>query len=328
MASYGGRASRNVMLYLTEQDVDRLLSMDDALREVEAALRDLGEGKAENRPRQRVRGLHSVLNVMPASWPARGYLGFKEYSVSREAGRFWFHLFDGATGNPVALMQANRLGQRRTGAASGVATKHLARPDASTLGLLGTGWQAESQLEAIARVRNLREVRCFSRQASSRNAFAERMGRLLGVEVRAVESGREAVKGADIVVTATGASTPVVLGSWLTAGVHINGMGANRLEARELDDEAIRRCTFIAADSVEQAHLESGDLAQPAANGLLTWERVHEIGSVVCGKVIGRQGEDDVTLFKSLGLALEDVAVAALVYERAQKEGVGSEIPL
>ncbi len=316
------------MLYLTEADVDRLLSMDDALREVEAALRDLGEGQAENRPRQRVRGTHSMLNVMPASWPRRGYLGFKEYSVSREGARFWFHLFDGATGAPVALIQANRLGQRRTGAASGVATKYLARPDASTLGMLGTGWQAESQMEAIARVRSLREVRCFSRQASSRNAFAERMGRLLGLEVRPVESAREAVQGADIVVAATDASAPVVLGDWLSPGVHINAMGANRLEARELDDAAIRRCTFIAADSVEQARLESGDLVQPVANGLLGWDRVQELGAVVCGKVMGRHGEDDVTLFKSLGLALEDVAVGALVYERARKEGVGSEIPL
>ena len=315
------------MLYLTEQDVDRLLPMNDALREVEAALRDLGAGKAENRPRQRVRGSHSVLNVMVASWPRRGYLGYKEYVVSKEGARFWFHLFDGATGTPVALMQANRLGQRRTGAASGVATKFLARSDASTVGILGAGWQAESQLEALCRVREIREIRCFSRQAARRTSFAERMTKLLGVAVRATASPREAVEGMDIVAAATDSATPVIDGEWIGPGVHMNAMGANRLGSRELDVEAIRRCTFIAADSVEQARMEAGDLVQPSAGGLLDWSDVHELGEVVCGKIKGRRRAKDVTLFKSLGLALEDVAVGALVYERAKKEGLGTEVP-
>lgn len=316
------------MLYLTEQEVDRLLPMDDALREVEAALRDLGEGKAENRPRQRVRGAHAILNVMPASWPRRGYFGFKEYVVSRDGARFWFHLFDGTTGAPVALLQANRLGQRRTGAASGVATKFLARPDAATVGIVGTGWQAESQLEAVCRVRAIREVRCFSRQVSRRNSFAERMTKLLGVSVRAAASPREALEGMDIVVAATDSPKPVISGEWVGPGAHINAIGANRLGSRELDVEAIRRCTFIAADSAEQARMEAGDLVQPASGGMLDWEDVHELADVVCGKVKGRKKAKDVTLFKSLGLALEDVAVGSLVYERAKKEGIGVEVPL
>ncbi len=316
------------MLYLTEQEVDRLLTMDDALREVEAALRDLGEGKAENRPRQRVRGTHSILNVMPASWPRRGFLGYKEYVVSKDGARFWFHLFDGATGTPVALLQANRLGQRRTGAASGVATKYLANPDAAFVGLVGVGWQAESQLEAICLVRKIQEVRCFSRDAARRHSFAERMAKRLGVDVRATASAREAIQGAEIVVAVTNASKPVVAGEWLGPGVHINAVGANRLDSRELDDEVIRRCRFIAADSAEQARIEAGDLVQPVTDRLLTWREVHELGAVVCGKVRGRRRKKDVTLFKSLGLALEDVAVGALVYERAKKEGIGTEIPL
>lgn len=316
------------MLYLTEQDVDRLLPMDDALREVEAALRDLGEGNAENRPRQRVRGAHAILNVMAASWPRRGYFGFKEYSVSKEGARFWFHLFDGTTGEPVALMQANRLGQRRTGAASGIATKFLASADASVVGMIGAGWQAESQLEAICRVRRISEVRCFSRDAGRRQSFAERMTKLLGVRCRATASAREAVEGTDIVVTATNSQSPVVQGEWIGPGVHLNAMGANHPRARELDVEVIRRCTFIAADSVEQARMEAGDLVQPAKAKLLEWEDVHELGAVVCGRVQGRRRAKDVTLFKSLGLAIEDVAVGALVYERARKEGIGAEVPV
>ncbi len=314
------------VLLLTEAEVDGLLSMEDALREVEAALHDLGEGRAQNRPRQRVRGAHAILNLMPAAWPGRGYFGYKEYTVSREGARFWFHLFDGATAEPLALMQANTLGQRRTGAASGVATKFLARHDASRLGIAGTGWQAESQVEAICRVRRVEEVRCYSRHAAQRQAFAETMATRVGVQVSAAASAEQAVRGADILVAATDAASPVILGEWLGPGVHINAMGANRLDARELDDETIRRCTFLAVDSVEQAKMESGDLTQPAASGLLRWDAVHEIASVVCGAVKGRGRPTDVTLFKSLGLALEDVAVGALVYERARKEGVGSEV--
>lgn len=318
----------DAMLHLREADVERLLPMDDALREVEAALRDLGEGKAENRPRQRVRGLHALLNVMPASWPARGYYGFKEYSISRQGTRFWFHLFDGSTGEAVAVIQADRLGQRRTGAASGVATKFLSRPEASRVGIVGTGWQAESQLEAVSRVRRISEVRCFSPQASRREAFAAKMRGILSLEVRAAGTAREAVDDADVVIAATDASQPVILGEWLKPGVHVNAMGANRADARELDDQAIRRCTFIAADSIEQARLEAGDLLQPVAHGLLKWEDVHELAAVVCGRMKGRTGPADVTLFKSLGLALEDVAVGAFVYERARKEGLGTEVSL
>lgn len=318
----------DAVLFLTEQDVDRLLPMDDALREVEAALRDLGEGKAENRPRQRVHGDHALLNVMAASWPRRGYFGFKEYSVSRGGARFWFHLFDASSGEPVALMQANRLGQRRTGAASGVAAKFLARPDAATVGIVGAGWQAESQLEAICRVRPISEIRCYSRDEARRHSFAERMSRLLGVPVRAASSPEQAVHDVDIVVAATNSSKPVLRGEWIAPGAHINAMGANRVESRELDVEVIRRCNLVSVDSIEQARLEAGDLVQPAKAKLLDWNDVVEIGTVVGGKAKGRRRAKDVTLFKSLGLAIEDVAVGALVYERARKEGIGTVVPL
>ncbi len=316
------------VLYLTEQDVERLLPMGDALQAVEAALRDLGLGKAENRPRQRVRGAQAMLNVMPASWPGRGYYGFKEYTVSKGGARFWFQLFDGSTGELLAIMQADRLGQRRTGAASGVATKFLARDDASRAGILGTGWQAESQLEALCRVRPITEVRCFSPQAARRRTFAERMTKALGIPVRPVDTAEEAVRGMDIVVTATDSPKPVVRGEWLEPGVHINAIGANRIGSRELDAAAIQRCTFIAADSVEQAALEAGDLVTPVSGRILRWEDVHDLASVVCGRVRGRRRAKDVTLFKSLGLALEDVAVGSLVYERARKEGIGTQVSL
>ena len=316
------------MLFLTEDDVDGLLTMGEALRVVEAALRDLGDGRAENRPRQRVRGSHAVLNVMPASWPVRGYYGFKDYSASKEGIRFWCHLCDGNTSAPLAVLQADRLGQRRTGAASGIATKFLARTDAAVAGLVGTGWQAESQLEAICAVRPIETVQCISRHRGRREDFAERMSKSLEIDVVPMDSAQEALRGADIIITATDSSTPVVRGPWVEPGVHVNAIGANRIDARELDDDAMRRATFVMTDSIEQARHEAGDLVQPIRDGVLTWEQVHELSQLVAGKVSGRQRPDDVTLFKSLGIAIEDVAVAAFVYERAKKEGIGQEITL
>ena len=316
------------MLHLTEGDVAQLLTMKDALREVEAALRDLGEGKAENLPRQRVRGPHALLNVMPASWPSRGYYGFKYYSISRESVHFWFHLFDAKSGELLAVMQASRLGQQRTGAASGIATKFLARSEASEAALLGTGWQAESQLEALCAVRPITHIRCYSRERALRQAFAERMTKSLGVDVAAAESPEAAVRQAEIVITATNSKDPVVRGEWLEPGVHLNAMGGNHIEARELDDAAIQRCTFIMADSIEQARLEAGDLVDPISRGLLRWDQVHELAEVVAGKSKGRRMAGDTTLFKSLGLAIEDVAVGSLIYERAREQKIGTEIAL
>ncbi len=316
------------MLFLTEEDVDRLFTMEDAIREVEAALHEMGEGRAENRPRQRVRMPHTMLNVMPGGLPGRGYFGFKFYGGGRAGFRFWFHLFDGETGELVATMQADQMGQRRTGAASGVATKFLARKDAATVGIVGTGWQAQSQLEAMCAVRPIRAVRCHARTLEHAASFASERSKALGVDVHPVDSAEAAVRNADIVVAATGSREPVIRGAWLAPGVHINAMGANRLDARELDDEVIRRTTFIAADSTEQARMEAGDLVAPVSSGLLSWDRVHELGEVVAGKVGGRTRPEDITLFKSLGIAIEDVAVAALIYERARKDGVGRELTL
>src|SRR5437667_10353272 len=308
-------------LLLTEKDVEALLQMDDALRAVEEGFGALGRGEATNRPRQRVGTIETAVNVMLASWPGRGYAGFKYYTASRAGIRFWVHLFDMATGELVAVIQADRLGQRRTGAASGVATKYLARPDASTVGIIGTGWQAASQLEAVCAVRSIRRIRCSGRDKARREAFSKKMASLLGVTVDAARSPEAAIQEADIVIAATNAPRPVVQGEWLRSGCHINAIGANRLETRELDDAAVRRCAFVATDSIEQAREESGDLAEPMKRGLITWDRVREISEVVAGKVRGRTSADDITLFKSHGIAIEDVAVAALVYERARAGG-------
>jgi alanine dehydrogenase len=315
-------------LFLTEADVEKLLTMPDAIRVVEDALREMGEARAVNRPRQRVRVPNGILHVMPAGLPTRGYLGFKYYSSFRPKTRFWFHLLDANNGNVLAIMQADRLGQQRTGAASGVATKHLARADAAEVGIIGAGWQAESQLEAICAVRAIRVARCYSRDAEHRKAFAKKMSARLNVDVRGVDSAEEAVRAADIVSTATSSLEPVLRGEWLKPGAHINAVGANRVQARELDDDVLQRSAFVCVDSIEQAKIEAGDLISPIERGRLTWERVRELGEVVAGKVTGRANRDDVTLFKSMGIALEDVAVGAWVYEQAREQKLGREISL
>lgn len=337
-------------LFLTESDVEKLLTMSDALRVVEDAFRDLGQGRAINRPRQRLRVPNGILQMMPAGLSARGYIGFKYYSsfrgqtdaVSRAASlpqkesplsrntasRFWFHLLDANTGELLAVMQGDRLGQQRTGAASGVAAQYLARPEASTVGLIGTGWQAESQLEAICTARKIHIARCYSRDAEHRKTFAKKLSARLEVDVRGVDSAEEAVRHADIVITATNSREPVLLGEWLTPGMHINAIGSNRAEAREMDDTAITRFSLIAVDSIEQAKIESGDLLAPIERGILAWERVRELGEIVAGKISGRASPDQITLFKSNGIALEDVAVGAFVYERAREQKIGRDIEL
>ncbi|HEY6043051.1 MAG TPA: ornithine cyclodeaminase family protein [Anaerolineae bacterium] len=313
------------MLYLTESEFEQLVPMSDALIEVEACFRALGEGRAQNRPRQRVMTARVVHNTMPAGWGERGYTGLKTYTSGPNGTRFWVHLFDAHTGDPVAVIEANRLGQRRTGAASGVATKFLARADASTLAVIGAGWQAESQIEAICLVRKIREIRCYSWTPEHTRRFVERMRARPGFSIEVAASAEAAVRQADIIVTATSARESVISGEWIAAGAHINAIGANWLNRRELDDAAVVKSAKIFVDSLEQAKLESGDLHAPVVKQLLDWERVRELGELVAGKVAGRENEQEVTLFKSHGIALEDIAVGALAVERARQRGLGRE---
>jgi ornithine cyclodeaminase/alanine dehydrogenase-like protein (mu-crystallin family) len=315
-------------LFLREQDVAQLLTMEDALRLVEDAFRDYSRGDAQNQPRRRIRVPQGVLHVMPGGYSARGYVGFKAYTSFRGQARFYVHLFDAANGDYLAILQADRLGQVRTGAASGVATKFLARNDADTAGVIGTGWQAESQLQAICAVRHFARVKCFSRDPERRLAFARQFSALLNVSVEPVESARDAVIDSDVVVAVTTAAQPVIMGEWLKPGAHVNAAGSNWATRREVDNAAVKRASAIYADSVEQAKLEAGDLMLAVAENVIGWHQVRELSSLVGGWDTGRVNAEDITLFKSCGIALEDVAVASFVYERAREFGVGSELPL
>ncbi len=312
--------------YLTEEQVGQLLPMADAINALEQAFRALAAGQAEVHPRQRVRQPNGVLQVMPAGLPGAG-LGLKAYATCRGGTRFLFLLFDQDDGRPLALFEANRLGQIRTGAASGLATKYMARQEAGIVGIFGTGWQARSQLAAICAVRTVREVRCFGRDAARREQFARAMSSELGVAVRPQAEARDVVYGADVIITITSASEPVFDGAWLAPGTHVNAAGVNQAAKREIDARTVERAGTVVVDLLSQARIECGDLIAAERIGAFTWERAQELAPVVAGTSPGRQSDDEITLFESQGIALEDVAVGALVYRRAMEQGIGVELP-
>jgi ornithine cyclodeaminase/alanine dehydrogenase-like protein (mu-crystallin family) len=322
-------------LYLTEQEVTELLTMADTLEAVESVFKLQATGDATNEPRRRVRAQGSTLMTMsgavsgfktPSGVEFKGLLGLKAYTVARGGAKFYVSLFDAVTGELLAYIEADKLGQMRTGAASGVATKYLARADAKSVGIYGTGWQATSQLAAVCAVRQIEEVKVYSRKPENRERFCQQMAAELGLtNIHPVEHP-EAAADTDIIITITNSREPVVEGSWLKPGSHINAAGGNSVLRREVDDETIKRAGFIAVDSLDQAKIESGEFVTAVEKGLLTWERVKELRHVVGGNMSGRTNQEQITLFKSLGIAIEDVAVAAVVYQKAKEQKAGKEI--
>lgn len=298
---------------IRESEVQAHLPMARALEVVETAFRDWAHGRATNQPRQRVHTLQGTLHLMGAAW--RHYLGYKSYFSFAGGTRFVVVLASAQTGELLALIEADWLGRIRTGAATGVATRHLARPDAHRVALLGAGSQASTQLQAVCAVRPVQTVRVYSRTPERSQAFCKMMSDLLEVELSPVATVEQAMDGADIVITVTSAREPLVSGAMLKPGMHLNAVGANSLARRELDTHAVARCDRIFVDDVAQARIESAELVLPIELRRLSWERVLPLASLVGGLALGRQSPEEITLFKSLGIALEDVAVASAVYE-------------
>jgi alanine dehydrogenase len=294
------------MIQITEEQVRRRLSMHDCIRIMRQTFQALREGKASNQVRRRI-FLESGATLHSMGGAYGNYFGTKFYSSHPKHGaHFFFFLFDSETGIPLAQFEANYLGQIRTGAASGYATDLLAHHEATVLAVIGSGYQAQSQVEAVRAVRDIKEVRVWSRNAEKREAFAK------ANHARAVATAEEAVRGADIVVTATPAKDPVIEESWIQAGsrgVHINAMGSNREQRRELPSRLIARADLIAVDSIEVSKVEAGDLILAPVD----WNdrRIVELA-----KIEERPAGAPITIFKSNGLGVEDVAAAAYVYEQ------------
>jgi len=313
-------------IFLRESDVEKLATMQMALDAVEQAFVLQGEQKADNAPRRRCRFEKGMLHVMSASLPTLGLAGLKTYTTVSDTTRFQVLLYNG-DGVLLAVIEADKLGQMRTGAASGVATKYMARPNSTRLGIYGTGWQARSQLQAICAVRPIKTIVAYSRNPENREKFCREMTQALGIGVYPASGPEEAAKDMDIIVTATTAEEPVLKGEWLAEGTHVNAIGANMLSRQEIDVEAVRRSACVVVDSAEQSMLESGDLARAAEANAFYWEDARELGLVVIGEFPGREDDSEITLFKSNGIALEDVALAGKIYEAATKAKIGLPLP-
>jgi len=302
-------------LLIRESQVREVLTMPRAIDALEAAFRDWAHGRATNQPRQRVHTPQGTLHLMGAAWHSKGYIGYKAYFSFPTGTRFHVVLASAHTGELLALIEADWLGRLRTGAASGLATKYLARTDAATVAVLGAGAQAETQLQAVCAVRSIERAFVFSRTPETRAAFAARMTAQLNIPVHPAESVEQAVAEADVICTVTSAREPILQGAWLKPGMHLNAAGANALARRELDTFAVGRCERIFVDDPAQARVEAAELIVPIELRKLSWERVHPLAHLVGGLLPPRQSPEEITLFKSLGIALEDVAAAAIVYE-------------
>jgi ornithine cyclodeaminase/alanine dehydrogenase-like protein (mu-crystallin family) len=309
-----------VPLYLTEANVASLVTPADALEAVEGSFRRLAAGAVENRPRERLRLDEGVFAVMAAVDRELGLAGLKSYAWLPGGTPFVVVLFDTERAELAGVIEADKLGQLRTGGASGLAAKYLARPGASTLGVLGCGWQARSQVACIREaLPAIDRVVAYCRTPERLVEFCDETGAEAG------ESHRDPA-ACDIVVTVTTSKDPVLRGEWLRPGALVCAVGANEPRARELDNVVLERAAFVCCDSREQARRESGDLIEPVAAGVLDWLEVHEFQEVVSGELDGRQSDDDIVLFKSNGIAAWDVAIGSIALEKARAQKVGTPL--
>ena len=315
-----------VALILRESDVQDLIEMPDVIAAVENAMRELGEGDAQNEPRRRAFGPGGLLNVMFASYPGGSCSGLKTYTVSDGHVRFLVVLF-GIDGSLRAMIEADFMGAYRTGAATAVAVKGLRLPGSANVAIIGTGWQAATQALALSNVLEINELRVYSRSEERKAAFAEEQEAQLGVKAVGSATAEEAVRGADIVVTVTTSQTPVLEADWVEPHALVAAIGSNFRNRAEVPPELVERATTVVVDQLVTAQLESGDLIQAAEAGKFDWSQTVELASVVAGRW-ERPEEAGITLFESHGLALWDLAAASVVVEAARKRGGYEEIEL
>ncbi|MEP6751755.1 MAG: ornithine cyclodeaminase family protein [Candidatus Dormiibacterota bacterium] len=313
-------------LVLREADVERVIQMDSVIAAVESAMRELGSGIAQNEPRRRAFAPGGMLNVMFASFPGGGCTGLKAYTVAAGRVRFLVVQF-GLDGSLQALIEADTMGAYRTGAASAVAVRALRPHKAATVALIGAGRQAATQALAISRVLEIKELRVFARDPAHRAAFADEEGKRLGIRITAASSAEAAVRGADVVVTMTTSSVPVIEASWIASNALVVAAGSNFPNRTEVPADLVTLAQSVVVDQRETAQLESGDLIQAVAEGKFDWERATDLGSVLSG-TWKKPEEPGITLFESHGLALWDLAAATVVVAAARERGLGEEVEL
>lgn len=314
-------------LFLNESEVAQLLPMPECIDVLEEAFAHAGAGQVDLKPRSRIRMPGGFFHFMAAADAGHQVFGYKAYPSFAGGARMVVMLYDYASGALLSCMEASRLGQIRTGAASGLATRWMARGDADSVGVIGSGFQARSQLEAVCAVRAIQRAKVYSRSPERREQFAQRMGERLNLEITPVDTAQECLSDVAVAVTITSARDPVLEGDWLAPGTHINAAGGNHWIRREIDETAVLRSSVIAVDDLDQAKIECGDLLWPESRGEFRWDQVCELQDIIAGRVLGRPDDQSVTLFESMGVALEDIAAAQLVYRKAKEQGIGQELP-
>lgn len=312
-------------LYLTEADVDRLIDMPTAIDAMQRAFVSLAEGRAINVPRKRAKAGGVVLHSMSAAAEYLGLVGWKQYTTTRDGARFLVGLYDHETGALRALISADRLGQIRTGAVTGLAARWLAAESAGQVGVFGSGWQAESQLTAVAAARPIKQAVVYSRDPDRRRAFANRMTKTLGIDVRPADAPREAVEGMPIVVTATTSRVPVFDGAWLDDSALVCAIGSNWLNKAEIDITTVQRAARVVCDSIACCREEAGDFQASLQADVFAWSDAVELPQIVTRRMPSVEG---IQIFKSVGMALEDIALGHVLLDRAEQNGLGSVLPI
>lgn len=306
-------------IFLSNDDVRKLLPMHECISVLEDLFRQEADGLVENLPRQRIRFPKSMATIMGGVVQGAGAYGVRHSSATL--------LYNTETGKLDAVLEPGSLAWIRTGAATGVAVKHMSHPDASVVGMIGTGRQALTQIEAVCAVRPVKLVKVFSRNEENRGKFAREMEDRLGVEVTPVATSDECLRGSQIVVAITNSREPVFDGNLIEPGTHVTAAGNNSWTKREIDETTITRASLVVVDNLQQAKIECGELIWAVERGAFKWRQAVELHEVVSGKVNGRPSDDAITLFESQGIGIEDVAGSAYVLKKAREQGIGQQLP-
>lgn len=315
-------------LYINEETASSILNMDVALRLTEESFKSYAEGKAFNMTRQRMRIRKGALHMLPGAVPYKNVIGYKAYTSFRAGLIFKVHLYDAETGSPLAIIDANEIGRLRTGAASGVAVKYMAKKDSSVVFVFGGGYQAEAQLEAVCKNAEIKKVYVATRSVESAVNFSEKMSKSLNIDVVPSTNIENDLPNADIIITITTSVKPLFDNNWLSgSGVHINAAGSNALIRAEIPEKTVEQAEVLAVDSKDVALIECGDILPSLEKGRIHWNEICELGEIVAGYRKGRITENGITIFESQGMGLQDIMCAEYIYQEAVKNKLGVELP-
>lgn len=315
-------------IYIDEATASKILTMDDALNLVEESFTTYAQGKSFNMTRQRMRIRKGALHMLPGAVPYKNVIGFKAYTSFRAGLIFKVHLYDAENGSPLAIIDANEIGRLRTGAATGIATKYMAKKESNTAFIFGGGFQAEAQLEAVCKTSNIKKAFVTTRKIENAQAFADKMSKFLGIEIIPTQNIENDLPQADIIITITTAVKPLFEHTMLNPnGVHINGAGSNALIRAEIPEKTIEAAEVLAVDSKDVAAIECGDILPSLEKGRLHWNEIVELGEITAGFRSGRVTDNGITIFQSQGMGLQDIMCAEFIYRKALAEKLGKDLP-